>query len=143
MVITQLVPLILKRHLWSTNVNNIDKDRDSLISSYFQEVLSYSNNVTVLRESHGIQFSLRHLHRILRSLTLRRRVYSDTRSVVDFVVNSVENSGRNHGYRFMRQRCVANGLSVRNHDVATILRICDPIGTYYGLARISHYIDLS
>ena len=89
MVITQLVPLILKRHLWSTNVNNMDEDRDSLISSYFQEGLSYSNIVTVLRESHGIQISLRHLHRILRSLTLRRRVYSDPRSIVDFVVNSV------------------------------------------------------
>ena len=140
MVITQLVPLILKRHLWSTNVNNMDEDRDSLISSYFQEGLSYSNIVTVLRESHGIQISLRHLHRILRSLTLRRRVYSDPRSIVDFVVNSVENSGRNHGYRIMRQRCVANGLSVRTHDVATILRICDPIGTYYGPARIIHNI---
>jgi len=121
MVITQLVPLILKRHLWSTNVYNMDEDRDSLISSYFQEGLSYSNIVTVLRESHGIQISLLHLHRILRSLTLRQRVYSDARSVGAFVVNSVENSGRNHGYRIMRQRCVANGLSIQTHDVATIL----------------------
>ena len=107
----------------------MDEDRDSFISDYFQEGLSYANIVTVLRERHGIQISIRHLHRVLRSLSLRRREYSDARSVVEFVVNSIEHSGRNHGYRIMRQRCLANGLSARTQDVATILRICDPIGT--------------
>ena len=100
----------------------MDKDRDSLIS----EGLSYANIVTVLRESHGIQISLRHLHIVLSSFTLRRREYSDARSVVDFVVNSIEHFGRNHGYIILRQRRFANGLSVRTQDVATILRICDP-----------------
>ncbi|KAH3864855.1 hypothetical protein DPMN_027885 [Dreissena polymorpha] len=35
---------------------------------------------------------------------------------------------RSHGYRMMRQRCIANGLHVRTQDVSTILRVYDPVG---------------
>lgn len=105
-------------------------DRDDLVSKYFHEGLTYEDIVIVLREHHGISISLRHLHRISRSLMLRRRVYSDARSVVDFVANAIENSGRMHGYRIMRQRCLVNGLRLRAQDVATILRIYDPAGTF-------------
>lgn len=109
-------------------MNNNDTDRDVLVSRYFEQGLTYAEIVVVLREEHGISISVRHLHRVLRSLMLRRRNYSDPRSVVDFVTGSLGHSGRLHGYRLMRQRCLASGLRVRTQDVATILRIYDPVG---------------
>ena len=79
-------------------------------------------------DTHGIAISLRHLHRILRGVNLRKRVYSDLPEIIDFVLGELETSGRFHGYRMMQQGCAANGLHVRTQDVADIMRVCDPIG---------------
>lgn len=106
-------------------------DRDELIQGYFNEGLKYSDILTLLSETHDIEMSLRQLHRILRGLDLRRRRYSEMPAILDFIHAEVQTSGRSHGYRMMRQRCMANGLHVRTQDVATILRVFDPVGTYH------------
>ena len=94
----------------------MDEDIDSFISDYLQEGLSYANIVTVLRERHGIQISIRHLHRVLRSLSLRRREYSDARSVVEFVVNSIEHSGRqNHATKMFGKWIERTDTSCGHH----------------------------
>ena len=105
-----------------------NNERDILVSKYFEEGLTYVEILSVLNDDHRIYISLRHLHRILRSLMLRRRYNSDPRSIVDFITDSIRHSGRFHGYRIMRQRCIANGLRVRTQDVVYILRICDSKG---------------
>jgi hypothetical protein len=110
-------------------------ERDVLISQYFYEGLTYEEITLVLYERHGIELSVRHLHRILRSLCLSRRMYSETGSVVDFVMNTVEQNGSLHGYRIMRQRCLESGLRVRMQDIATILRLCDPDGEAWYIMR--------
>ena len=102
--------------------------RNDCILLYFNAGLTYEEIRFLLGDQHDIDISLRHLHRVLRGLMLRRRIYSDSRTVVDFISNAIEHSGPLHGYRVMRQRCIANGLRVRANDVATILRICDPRG---------------
>lgn len=105
-------------------------ERNELIVQYFNEGLRYAEIVYLLSTRHGIELSLRHLHRILRSLSLSRRLYSDAGSVVSYVMNTVEENGGLHGYRIMRQRCLERGLSVRMEDVATIMRICDRDGKF-------------
>ena len=101
--------------------------RSELIYGYFKEGLKYVDILTIMRDTHGIAISLRHLYRILRGVNLRRRVYSDLPEIIDFVLGELETSGRFYGYRMMRQRCAANGLHVRTQDIADIMRVCDPI----------------
>lgn len=86
----------------------MDNERDLLIFQYFREGLRYRYIVHVLSERHGISVSLRHLNRILRSLALSRRDYSDSGRAVDFVISAVQQNS--HGYRIMRQRCLESGL---------------------------------
>ena len=59
-------------------------------------------------------------------LGLRRRCFSDAIDVAIFIVGLLESSGVLHGYRFMYERCRANGLNVRKEDVRLLLRALDP-----------------
>ena len=73
--------------------------------------------------------SERHLRRILARLRLyRRKVFSDLDEVVDFVSRQLAASGQLHGYRFMHQRCITNGLAVSKETVRIILKHLDPEG---------------
>jgi hypothetical protein len=105
-------------------------DRNNQIVNYFQEGLSYREISVVMLNTHGVSVSIRQIHRVLRSLDIRRRTYADMRTVIDFILNELKQSGTLHGYRIMRQRCLANGLHVRTRDVRTILQTCDPDGKY-------------
>ena len=107
--------------------------QSELVYGYFNEGLKYVDIFTIMRDTHGIAISLRHFHRILRKVNLRRRVYSDLPEIIDFVLGELETSGPFHGYRMMRQKCAANGLHVRTQDVADIMRMCDPIGNIKAL----------
>ena len=104
--------------------------QSELIYGYFNEGLKYMyvDILTIMPDTHGIAIGLRHLHRILRKVNLRRPVYSDLPEIIDFVLGELETPGRSHGYRMMQQKCAANGLHVRTQDVADILRMRDPIG---------------
>ena len=97
--------------------------RSELSYGYFNEGLKYVDILTIMRDTHGMAITLRHLHRILRGVNLRRRVYSGLLEIIDFVLGELETSGRFHGYR-----CAANGLHVRTQDVADMVRVCDPTG---------------
>ena len=64
-------------------------NRNVLMYRYFNEGLSYADIVRIMSENHDISISFRHLNRLLRSLGLRRRDYSDIPTVVDFILNEI------------------------------------------------------
>ncbi|KAH3880933.1 hypothetical protein DPMN_004855 [Dreissena polymorpha] len=90
--------------------------RNELIVRYFQEGLSYRQICDVLLKTHSVSISVCHIHWVLRPFGLKRRDYSDIRTVIDFILNELRGSGSLHGYRMLTQRCLAHGLRVRTSD---------------------------
>ena len=108
-------------------------ERDFLISCYFDIGMSQKEILAALA-NHGHIISLRHLKRILSSMALtRRKNFTDIADVVTFIQKELVGSGKLHGYRWMWQKCVDNGLKVRRNDVQHILSILDPQGTQFRL----------
>lgn len=79
-----------------------------------------------LKENHRI-ISLRYLHVYLDPECCGKgnTVTSVCRG---FFANSIGHSGRSRGCRIILQRCLTDGLTVQTQNVATNLRIYDPIG---------------
>ena len=57
------------------------------IVNFFNEGLSYREISYVLAHEYDIYLSVRQIHRVLRSQGLRRRTYTDIRTVIDFILN--------------------------------------------------------
>lgn len=92
--------------------------------------LKYCDIVRALTLYHDIVISERHLKRILNGMGLfRRKGYSDVIDVISFVELQLKESGRQHGYRWMTQKCSVNGLKCTQEYVRIILRILDPEGS--------------
>ena len=102
--------------------------RNRLIREYFSHGLAYDEIIAILQEKHGIQLSLRHLKRLLRTYGLSRRIYSDIAEVKSFIKDQLQGSGRNFGYRWMHLKCIQAGYRVARDAVAYILSELDPIG---------------
>jgi hypothetical protein len=106
-------------------------DRDELISKYFDLGLNYSDILQALIP-HGYIISERHLRRILAARSLsRRKKYAATDDVIRFIQRELSQSGKLHGYRWMWQKCLQNGLTVRRDDVQLILSMLDPSGSAF------------
>jgi len=102
-------------------------EREEVIFMLYHLGLSQREIVLAL-STYGYILSERHLRRILSKLALRRRSYSDMTDVVRFIQNEMNVSGSLHGYRWMHQKCIREGLNVRQRDVQLLLKFIDPIG---------------
>ena len=112
-------------------------DRNSVITSYFNLGLSYTEIAAFLASFHGVVLSVRQLKRILRRLGRRRRLNpSDAGDVLNAIICELSGSGSIIGYRAMHQRMRDNhGLIVTRETVRQVFRIVDPDGVE---ARLKH-----
>ena len=112
-------------------------DRNSVITSYFNLGLSYTEIAAFLASFHGVVLSVRQLKRILRRLGLPRRLNpSDVGDVLNAIIYELNGSGSIVGYRAMHQRMRDNhGVIVTRETVRQVLRIVDPDGVE---ARLKH-----
>ena len=105
------------------------EERNSLIYIYFYTGLEYKQIVQSLDLYHNIIISEKHLKRILKSLSLsRRKGYSDVQSVINFVESQLKESGGQHGYRWMTEKCKLAGLHCKQEEIRVIMRELDPEG---------------
>lgn len=106
------------------------QSRNTLIVSYFNLGLSYTEIICFLLLQHGIRMSLRHLKRIISSNGLSRRVqHSPLPDVIDAVIKELQGSGSSIGYRAMHQRLrVDYGLVIDRENVRKIVKRLDPQG---------------
>ena len=86
------------------------------------------NDIVRLLSGRGYEISRRHLSRILANHDLRRRRYCSEGILVDFIHQTLQGSGNLHGYRWMNERCLSNGIRCRKEDVRLILAALDPDG---------------
>ena len=112
-------------------------DRDHLISIYFNLGFAYNEIVTFLKKCHGIQLSVRHLKRVLKSKGLRRRIHkSHLEHVLNAVREELNGSGNSIGYRQMHRRMVIDhSLVIDRETVRIILKHLDPAGVEYRSRR--------
>jgi len=83
----------------------------------------------MLNRVHGINISIRQLHRYLREQNLyRKRNQSSIADVTDYIESQLIGSGSSIGYRQMHQRCLIHGLRVSRRNVSYILQVLDPLG---------------
>ncbi len=107
-----------------------------LIKFYFNLGLCYEDIVFTLSTKHGIILSLRHFKRILKRKGLfRRSNYADLGDTVKYLRRELGGSGSLHGYRWMYQKCLDNGLQVRKEEIRHLLSILDPEGTVHRRSR--------
>ncbi|XP_069114890.1 uncharacterized protein [Argopecten irradians] len=94
------------------------------------------NEIVALFDGMGFSISERHLRRFLSELNLKRRgPYSSSVVVTDFIRSELQSSGKLHGYRWMHQKLLNNGLKVRKEDVRKVLQIMDPAGCVFRRRR--------
>lgn len=73
---------------------------------------------------------MRSLKRYLVQMGLsRRKNQSPIIDVASFVLENVEKSGFQNGYRWMHQACINEGFTISRHSVAALMAILDPVGT--------------
>lgn len=88
--------------------------------------MNYNDILQSLAVRHGVILSKRHLIRVLKMHGLKRREYADLGEVIDFIMHQLEGSGRLHGYRWMYNKCLKNGIHAKKEDVRLILAALDP-----------------
>ena len=98
-------------------------DRDSMIEFYFRLGMSYKDILKSLAlQGFIISDSERHLNRLLRARSLHRRRY-DLDAGIDFIVDQLQGSGKDHGYRWMYTKCIQQGIRIRKEDVRILLSL--------------------
>lgn len=105
------------------------EERASLVNCYF--ALGYSNKeiLASLAQRHKIIMSIRTLKRIMSNLQLfRKKNYSDIVDVATYIVSQCKDTGCDHGYRWMHQKCLGEGFVVTQDTVRCLLSIIDPEG---------------
>ena len=106
--------------------------RDQLITSYFDLGYSYKEIIAALGLIHSINLSVRHLKRILKRLSLKRkRTPADYESSLDEVIRillkELNGSGRCLGYKSMWRRLTQHyGLIVTRDTVLELMWLIDP-----------------
>ncbi|KAL3857192.1 hypothetical protein ACJMK2_011884 [Sinanodonta woodiana] len=100
-----------------------------LIELYFYVGFTYDEIAMILSIKYNMTIYVRHLKQKLHELNLtRRKGYSDLDTVLSFIEYQLSTSGQMHGYRWMCQKCLLNGLKVRKEDIRLMLRMLDPHG---------------
>ena len=90
----------------------------------------------VLAKYHGHFISVRHLRRLLKDMHLyRRKYFSDKFDVAVYVFSQLQESGRQHGYRWMHLKCRKAGYVVSRQDICTMIQLFDPGGVSNRLRR--------
>ena len=102
-------------------------DADEIISSYRCQGLTCDEILFLLDERHGVSLSKRSLERRLAALSLTRKD-SEILDVVEFIQTELDGSGRMHGYRWMHQKLLLNGLKVSRETVRLCIRLLDRAG---------------
>lgn len=91
--------------------------------------LNFSEILTCLSNNDGIAIIMRTLKRILQRLGLfRRKNYSDIVDVSLFLLEQIQTSGRQHGYKMMHLKSIQNGYVVTQETIRELLHILDPVG---------------
>ena len=89
-----------------------------------------------LAQRHGIVVSLRHLKRILKRLRLYRRKHrTGILEVALFIEGELGHTGQLHGYKWMHQKCLKEGIVDSQETVRYLLHILDPVGMSVRRAR--------
>ena len=111
-------------------------NRNELIFLYFHMGMKYKEIIMCLLRKHGIVLSLRHLKRLLRTFNLyRRKNMSDVMDVAAFIEEELRNSGSQHGYRWMHEKCSQKGFIVTQQTIRNLQLIMDPEGVDLRRAR--------
>jgi hypothetical protein len=117
----------------------MNEERNDLVKLYFELGLQYKHICSLLETNHGMQLSYRHLKRVISSLGLqRRKTFSDIEIAVEFISKDLHGSGSLHGYRWMYQKCLLKGITVRKEHVRHLLQILDPEGVEQRSSRRLH-----
>ena len=110
------------------------RTKDELISHYFSLNLSYSEIVNALLLHHGLKLSLRHLHRLLKKMGLRRLrpggiQESAEADIKEAIMYELRGSGQCLGYRAMWHRLKHKyRLIVKRNTVSKYMWELDPEG---------------
>lgn len=104
-------------------------NREDFILRYFRMGFRNSEILHALANKHGIVISIRTLKRISQRLSLyRRKNYSHLVEVALFIIEQCQESGSQHGYRWMYAKCIMAGFAVSQKTVRLMLSIIDPEG---------------
>uniref|UniRef100_A0A096LVX3 HTH-like domain-containing protein n=1 Tax=Poecilia formosa TaxID=48698 RepID=A0A096LVX3_POEFO len=104
-------------------------DIDNIIEQYFRSGFTNLEILRVLEETHNVKLSLRTLERRLQKKRLwRRKNKTDVAEVASFIEEQLQGSGRQHGYRWMHQKCWMAGIVTDRETVRLLMRLLDPNG---------------
>ncbi|KAG9278008.1 hypothetical protein AMEX_G5792 [Astyanax mexicanus] len=102
---------------------------DTIIGDYFRRGFTNHEILLLLEESHNIKISLRTLERKLQKKKLWRRKYkTDIAEVASFIDQQLQTSGKQHGYRWMHQKCWMAGIITDRETVRQLMRLMDGTG---------------
>ncbi|XP_056328370.1 uncharacterized protein LOC130240759 [Danio aesculapii] len=102
---------------------------ENIIEDYFRCGFTNREILILLEESHNIKLSLRTLERTLcRNQLWRRRNKTDEADVARFIHQQLQTSGRQHGYRWMHQKCWLSGIITDRETVRQLMRLLDGQG---------------
>ena len=102
---------------------------NEMIRYYFSLGFKLREILSCLALTNRIVMSERSVKRRLSDMGLFRRKYrSPLASVARYISDVIMESGMQHGYRWMHQRCILNGFQVSRSYVAGLMQIIDPAG---------------
>ena len=105
------------------------RNKDVIIKNYFSSGFSYQEILAFLSLHHGLEISLRQLHRYLRRLGLfRRRNKDDLNIVILKMKREISSSSSCFGYRLMHQKLRQMGVTTDQETVRLTLEALDPEG---------------
>ena len=103
--------------------------KDSIIKEYFLAGFSYTEILAFFSMYHGIELSLRQLHRNLRCLGMFRRKNSDDiNTIIIAVKREADTSSSGYGYRMIHQKLRQMGVTTNRETFRLILKAADPDG---------------
>ena len=103
--------------------------RLDLVQWYFLKGFSYKVITMFLSNQHGIDISLRQLHRLLHHQNLYRTYHKDTVNIVSEAIKaSIDGPSPNLGYRSIHQKLRHNGIKTGRKTVRLCLKTIDPEG---------------
>ena len=104
--------------------------KDSIIKEYFLAGFSYTEILAFFSMYHGIELSLRQLHRNVRCLGMFRRKNSDDiNTIIIAVKREADTPSCGYGYRMMiHQKLIQMGVTTNRETGGLILKAVDPDG---------------
>ena len=103
--------------------------RLDLVQWYFLKGFSYKVITMSHSNQHGIDISLRQLHRLLHQQNLYRTYHKDTVNIVSEAIKAgIDGPSPNLGYRSIHQELRHNGIKTDRKTVRLCLKIINPEG---------------